>query len=62
MFKYLGIVVSVYSVQAIAQSSPPIKMLTAAECKMVSQNSENESFVTGPLKIGSATLTNSVAA
>jgi hypothetical protein len=42
---------------AFAQTSIPVKMLTPAECALISKRSETEFFVKGPVKIGGLRMT-----
>ena len=56
----IAITIAIFTTQARAaeeQKAPTVKMLTPAECALITKRSDNEFYVKGPVTIGGITMT-----
>jgi hypothetical protein len=54
----LGLALFSFSATAQERKSPDVKLLTPAECAMITKRPQGDFYVTGPIKIGSLTISN----
>ena len=58
----IAVMTAIFATQAWAaeeQKAPVVKMLTPAECALITKRSDNEFYVKGPVTIGGITMTDS---